>query len=293
MTSLKDHQATMVSMLASGTAIPTSAIRLAHALHDVLAYINDTNAAPEAHTERRTEATTPGLNDAALAYDLAAVKPACKHTWHDTGRELKCKDCGVHPSDTAAVKPKCSSAEQQIAVLNNTIRQLRESNLKLRAINYEMRTHIAEQQSFIDRVKEADAVKLRQSNCEHNFNYRSGAEAGHCLKCGLRNVPEQAADVQAVKPKSQESLESLLKQRENTIRQLKVRAAEVVGERDWLKARLEEALNIINLATAESLGPEQAGCRKEDTQVSPRTCMNCAAVTYRDVTTCDDCGEIL
>ncbi len=75
MTTLKDHQATMVSMLASGTAIPTSAIRLAHALHDVLAYLNDTNVAPVAHTERRIDATTPGLNDALLAADVQAVKP--------------------------------------------------------------------------------------------------------------------------------------------------------------------------------------------------------------------------
>lgn len=75
MATLKQHQANMVSMLASGTAIPTSAIRLAHALHDVLAHLNDTNAAPVAHTERRIDATTPGLNDAMLAQDIAAVKP--------------------------------------------------------------------------------------------------------------------------------------------------------------------------------------------------------------------------
>ena len=75
MKTLKDHQDTMVSMLASGTAIPTSAIRLAHALHDVLAHLNNTNVAPVAHTERRIEATTPGLNDAMLAQDIAAVKP--------------------------------------------------------------------------------------------------------------------------------------------------------------------------------------------------------------------------
>lgn len=75
MTSLKEHQSTMVSMLASGTAIPTSAIRFAHALHDVLAYLNDTNAAPVAHTERRIDTTTPGLNDVLLAADVQAVSP--------------------------------------------------------------------------------------------------------------------------------------------------------------------------------------------------------------------------
>lgn len=75
MKTLKDHQATMVYMLAQDTAIPTSAIRLAHALHDVLAHLNNTNVAPVAHTERRIDATTTGLNDAMLAHDIAAVKP--------------------------------------------------------------------------------------------------------------------------------------------------------------------------------------------------------------------------
>lgn len=140
MRTLKDHQATMVYLLSQETAIPTSAIRLAHALHDVLAHLNNTNVAPVAHTERRIDATTPGLNDAMLAQDIAAVKP------------------------------------------------------------------------------------------------------------------------------KRQSLESLLKQRDNTIRQLKGRVAKVVGERDWLKDRLEEALNLINQANAESFEPEQAGCRKEDMQ---------------------------
>ncbi len=133
MTSLKDHQNQMVTMLASGTAIPTSAIRLAHALHDVLAYLNDTNAAPVAHTERRIDATTPGLNDALLA-----------------------------------------------------------------------------------------------------------------------------ADVQAVKPK-QQSLESLLKQRDNTIRQLKGRVADLVKERDYYK-------DMLGADPAYFEAPQQAGCRKEDTE---------------------------
>lgn len=75
MTSLKDHQATMVTMLVSGTAIPTSAIRLAHAVHDILAKLNDTQEAPVAHTERRSDSTTSGLNDALLAADVAAVAP--------------------------------------------------------------------------------------------------------------------------------------------------------------------------------------------------------------------------
>lgn len=97
MTSLKDHQSAMVQLLASGTAIPTSASRLAHALHDVLAYLNNTNAAPVAHTERRIDATTPGLNDAALAEDVKAVKPkqqsleSLLKQRDNTIRQLKCR----------------------------------------------------------------------------------------------------------------------------------------------------------------------------------------------------------
>lgn len=134
MKTLKDHQATMVYMLAQDTAIPTSAIRLAHALHDVLAHLNNTNVAPVAHTERRIDATTPGLNDAMLAQDIAAVKP------------------------------------------------------------------------------------------------------------------------------NQQSLESLLKQRDNTIRQLKGRVADLVKERDELK-------DMLGADPAYFREPEQAGVRKEDTQV--------------------------
>jgi hypothetical protein len=135
MTSLKDHQNTMVTLLASGTAIPTSAIRLAHAVHDILAKLNDTQEAPVAHTERRSDSTTSGLNDAMLAVDVAAVAP------------------------------------------------------------------------------------------------------------------------------KQQSLESLLKQRDNTIRQLKDRVADLVKERDHF--REQDALKYEQI---QQMLPEQAGCRKQDTQ---------------------------
>lgn len=137
MATLKDHQAAMVELLAHGTAIPASATRLAHALHDVLAVLNYKPVAAEAHTERRIEATTSGLNDAALAQDIAAVTP------------------------------------------------------------------------------------------------------------------------------KQTSLESLLKQRDNTIRQLKARVADLVQERDEVRNDLQLSL----AKNREANNPEQAGCRKDDTQV--------------------------
>lgn len=141
MKTLKDHQATMVYLLSQETAIPTSAIRLAHALHDVLAHMNNTNVAPVAHTERRIDATTPGLNDAMLAQDIAAVKP------------------------------------------------------------------------------------------------------------------------------KQQSLESMLKQRDNTIRQLKGRVADLVAESSAYQSKVVELQDLLADARG-GVEPEQAGCRKQDTEVA-------------------------
>jgi len=78
MTTPKDHQAAMVELLAHGSAVAPSTLRLAHAMHDALAAINGASPAPVAHTERRPEATTSGLNDAALAGDVAFVGRAVK-----------------------------------------------------------------------------------------------------------------------------------------------------------------------------------------------------------------------
>lgn len=102
--SLKDHQDAMAALLASGSAIPTSASRLAHAVYDMLAVMNSAPAAPVAHTERRSDATTSGLNDAALAYEIAK-----------------------------AARPTTVSESGRIKQLENTIRQLRESNKAFRA----------------------------------------------------------------------------------------------------------------------------------------------------------------
>lgn len=169
MKTLKDHQATMVSMLASDTAIPTSAIRLAHALHDVLAHLNNTNVAPAAHTERRIDATTPGLNDAMLA---EAIKT-------------------------------CSGKIM----------------------------------SDVQKQSEDFAARFSEKN--------------------IRNLVNETRMVKS----SEQSLESLLKQRDNTIRQLKGRVAGLVKERDELK-------DMLGADPAYFREPEQAGCRKEDTEVA-------------------------
>lgn len=154
MATLKQHQAAMVELLAHGTAIPASATRLAHALHDVLSYINGAENAPEAHTERRSDTTTSGLNDAALAYDMAAVKP------------------------------KRSSAEQQIAMLNNTIRQLRESNLKLRGERDYFKSSYESVFEQIKAMPEQAGCRKEDTHCYHTPV--KGADGGnYCDDCGV------------------------------------------------------------------------------------------------------------
>lgn len=46
MATLKDHQKAMVDLLANGSAIPASAARLAHALHDVLGLLLERDSEP-------------------------------------------------------------------------------------------------------------------------------------------------------------------------------------------------------------------------------------------------------
>ncbi|ELT9219085.1 hypothetical protein SAY60_002912 [Salmonella enterica] len=107
MATLKDHQQAMVDLLASGSGIPASASRLAHAMHDVLGILLLQSAARENATDIRAlfgldDATTPGLNDKALAADVEACRP------------------------------KATPAERRVKELENTVRQLRASNAKLR-----------------------------------------------------------------------------------------------------------------------------------------------------------------
>lgn len=107
MATLKDHQQAMVDLLTSGSGIPASASRLAHAMHDVLEVIAGSNLMQVVQKEQMrikqlNDATTPGLNDKALAGDIEACRP------------------------------KATPAERRVKELENTISQLRASNAKLR-----------------------------------------------------------------------------------------------------------------------------------------------------------------
>lgn len=111
MATLKEHQAAMVDLLANGSGIPASASRLAHAMHDVLsAMLSEPDLIAKATGEARAlriDATTPGLNDKALSKREKALK-----------------------TDSPAKWP--TPAEQRVKELENTIKQLKANNAKLK-----------------------------------------------------------------------------------------------------------------------------------------------------------------
>lgn len=159
MSSLKEHQAAMVTLLANGNALPASASRLAHAMHDVLALLNDRPEAPVAHTERRIDPTTSGLNDAMLALDVASVRP------------------------------KTSSAQQVIKQRDNTIRQLKDRVSMLKSHNENLESQL---NAVLALQKDPEQAGCRKEDtklpCEHEWVINS--ELGRrdwkmCAKCGV------------------------------------------------------------------------------------------------------------
>lgn len=166
MATLKEHQAAMVDLLANGSGIPASASRLAHAMHDVLSLLT-TEQLVESADWRCLDATTPGLNDRALAEDIKAVRP------------------------------KQVSAEQRVKQLENTVKQLRETNSRLRRELHGRRV-TSELAALADNIAadSASAVKLPEQSgvrkedtqvCEHIWveNLELGRPAWiMCEKCG-------------------------------------------------------------------------------------------------------------
>lgn len=142
MATLKDHQQAMVDLLASGSGIPASASRLAHAMHDVLCHLTETKSVTldMKSVIRAVEANSPGLNDKALAADVEACR-------------IKLTGAGAGP--------KATPAERRVKELENTVKQLRASRAK--------------QKAYADAVTaERDMYKLR---CGY-----IGAEQAGCRK---------------------------------------------------------------------------------------------------------------
>lgn len=176
MATLKDHQQAMVDLLASGSGIPASASRLAHAMHDVLsAMLGDKKESFAEEMTRlcneRIEATTPGLNDKALAADVEACR-------------VKLTGAGGGPK--ADLFDRAVAAERRVKEMENTVKQLRASNAKLR-LELVMRRVYAEHYAP---PEQAGCRKDDTQVCEHSWNYNQEARRCWCGKCGATRAME-------------------------------------------------------------------------------------------------------
>lgn len=171
MATLKDHQQAMVDLLASGSGIPASASRLAHAMHDVLGILLLQSAARENSADIRAlfvldDATTPGLNDKALAADVEALQVNSPAKWPAT-------------------------AEQRIRELENTNRQLRKTNAKLKQQNQDLRDDIGDMASKLHKLQAPEQAGCRKDDtqgCEHSWNRTDLHGVKQCLRCGETKV---------------------------------------------------------------------------------------------------------
>ena len=161
MATLKEHQAAMVDLLANGSGIPASASRLAHAMHDVLSTMMQ-QVTEDAMQQSRdfaariaNDATTPGLNDKALSKREKALK-----------------------TDSPAKWP--TPAEQRVKELENTCKQLRQSNKELRGALKMASDHAASLESERDMLhgrllehehptEQAGCRKPDTQICEHEW----------------------------------------------------------------------------------------------------------------------------
>jgi hypothetical protein len=174
MATLKDHQQAMVDLLASGSGIPASAARLAHAMHDVLSAVllNAPLSTDAPQGPKRLDAATPGLNDKALAADVEACRIVL--TGNGSG-------------------PKATPAERRVKELENTIKQLRASNAtmkqKLGESESDLQSALAEIRVLRLRVQpeQADCRKDDTQVCEHTWveNFELGRPTWvMCENCG-------------------------------------------------------------------------------------------------------------
>ncbi|EOV2798915.1 hypothetical protein ACOB6L_004628 [Salmonella enterica subsp. enterica serovar Typhimurium] len=135
MATLKDHQQAMVDLLASGSGIPASASRLAHAMHDVLsAMLGDKKESFAEEMTRlcaeRIEATTPGLNDKALAGDIEVFRP--KQEIKESllrAKERRIKElentCGQLRNNLRVERAKVEELEAAVSLLQKELLYLR------------------------------------------------------------------------------------------------------------------------------------------------------------------------
>lgn len=167
MTTLKEHQAAMVDLLANGSGIPASASRLAHAMHDVLAALHGdpdliTMAIRESKGLSNLDATTPGLNDKALS---------------ELQKPLK--------TDSPSYRP--TPAEQRVKELENTCTQLRKQSAKYRATIAGMKAELDKLRVYAERDAMPEQAGVRKEDtqvCDHDYDFYPDGIT--CLKCGHR-----------------------------------------------------------------------------------------------------------
>lgn len=163
MANLKEHQAAMVDLLANGSGIPASASRLAHAMHDVLDVLANSDLMQFVQKEQirvreLNDTTTPGLNDKAISKREKALK-----------------------TDSPAKWP--TPAEQRVKELENTIRQLKSNNAKLRK-------QIEESAPAVDFWNRWSATPPEQAGCRREdteclHTPFKGIDGGtYCADCG-------------------------------------------------------------------------------------------------------------
>lgn len=167
MATLKEHQAAMVDLLANGSGIPASASRLAHAMHDVLEVLANSDLMQFVQKEQirvreLNDATTPGLNDKALSKSEKALK-----------------------TDSPAKWP--TPAEQRVKELENTCTQLRKQSAQYRATIAGQKEHIEHLQLEMEKLRalseQAGCRKPDTQVCEHTWILSSDECHLVCVGC--------------------------------------------------------------------------------------------------------------
>lgn len=132
MATLKDHQKAMVDLLANGSAIPASAARLAHALHDVLALMVERDSGPRG--SRVSEHVGGTIEDVRFAADLDAQfedspTPEPLAEWlrgqiHQTPALLRAKVAAV-TNQRDELKARCELLEAEVVKRDEIIDELK------------------------------------------------------------------------------------------------------------------------------------------------------------------------
>ena len=121
MATLKEHQNAMVDLLANGSAIPASAARLAHALHDVLGLLLERDSGPR--RSRVSEHMGTFIQDVRLAADLDSAVSPRGSTLID---RLRAELANVtNQRDT--YKARCESLELDLEVTSAALREVQDA----------------------------------------------------------------------------------------------------------------------------------------------------------------------